>query len=197
MKKTFDKSRPLSWSAYSSFKFDKEQWYRKYVLGLKQEENKEMIFGKTLATALENGTCDISDLVKKLPFKKEHPFQVKFGKIPLIGFADDFDTSTFKVLNEVKTGRKEWTQKRADEHGQFDMYLLMNWISNKIKPEDVECALHWLPTVESDDFRTVSFVQPIQVHSFQTKRTMGQIINFGSDINRTYREMEEYCQFHD
>jgi len=196
MKKTFDKTRPLSWSAISSFEYDPEQWYRKYVLNQKDDETKEMIFGKKLATALETGTCDIPDLVEKLPFKKEHPFKVVFGKIPLIGFADDFDTKTFRALNEVKTGKKPWTQKRADEHGQFDMYLLMNYITNKIRPEDVVCSLHWLPTQENGDF-TITFIEPVRVHTFRTKRTMAQVLNFGTKINRIYKEMEDYCQAHD
>lgn len=196
MKKMFDKTRPLSWSAISSFEYDPEQWYRKYVLNQKDDETKEMMFGKALATALEKGTCDIPDLVKKLPHTKEHPFKVMFGKIPLIGFADDFDNKTFTSLNEVKTGKKPWTQKRVDEHGQFDMYLLMNYITNKVKPEDVDCMLHWLPTQENGDF-SISFVNPITVYSFSTKRTMQDILNFGSKINTIYKEMEKYCQNHE
>ncbi len=197
MKKTFDKKRPLSWSAISSFEYDPEQWYRKYVLGERDSETKEMIFGKKLSEALENGTCDIKELVEKLPYTKEHPFKVKFGSIPLIGFADDFDRVNFTTLNEVKTGRKEWTQKRADEHGQIDMYLLMNFLINKIRPEDVRCFLHWLPTVESDDFKGVDFIYPIEVRTFETRRNMQQILAFGSRINRVYKEMEAYCQNHE
>ncbi len=195
MKKSFDKARPLSWSAISSFEYNPEQWYRKYVLNEKDPETKEMIFGKKLANELENGTCDIPELVKKTPYKKEHPFKVMFGKIPLIGFCDDFDTTTFKVLNEVKTGKKDWDQKRADLHGQFDMYLLMNYITNKIPPEEVVCTLHWLPTQENGDFN-ISFIEPIKVQSFTTKRTMAQILAFGSRINRIYKEMEDYAQSH-
>lgn len=195
-KKTFDKSRPLSWSAISSFEYDPEQWYRKYVLNQKDDETKEMIFGKKLATALELGKCDIKDLVEKLPHKKEHPFKVMFGKIPLIGFCDDFDDKNFTTLNEVKTGKKPWTQKRADEHGQIDMYLLMNFITNKIRPEDVKCAIHWLPTQENGDF-SITFIEPVKVHTFHTKRTMAQILAFGARINRVYQEMETYCKLHD
>lgn len=193
MKPTFDKTRPLSWSAISSFEYDPEQWYKKYVLKEEQEETKEMLFGKKLATALELGRCEIPDLVAKLPYKKEHPFKVVFGKIPLIGFADDFDHKTFRTLNEVKTGKKTWDQKRADEHGQFDMYLLMNYITNKVPPEEVRCFLHWLPTQDNGDF-TISFIEPIRVHTFETKRTMAQVLGFGARINRVYREMELYCQ---
>lgn len=196
MDKKFDKNRPLSWSAISSFEYNPEQWYKKYVLGERDEETKEMIFGKVLANKLECGTCDIPELVKKLPFKKEHPFKVMFSGIPLIGYADDFDDKTFKELNEVKTGKKPWDQKRVDEHGQLTMYCLMNYITNKIKPEDVVCRLHWLPTKENGDF-SISFVEPIVVHSFETKRTMLDIANFGIKIKRIVKEMEEYAEKHE
>ncbi len=194
-KKLFDKSRKLSWSAISSFEYDPEQWYRKYVLGEEQKETPEMRFGKKLADELENGKCTISELVKKLPYKKEHEFSVMFGTINLVGFADDFDHRTFKVLNEVKTGKKAWDQKRVNGHRQFDMYLLMNYITNKIKPEEVKCSLHWIPTQDNGDF-TISFVEPIQVHTFETKRTMHDILLFGQRIKNTFLAMEEYAKNH-
>lgn len=189
------KARDFSWSQLSSFEYDPEQWYTRYVLGQKDEPTNEMLFGRDLATALETNTCNIPDLVKKLPFKKEHPFKVKFGDMTLVGFADDFDHESFLHLNEVKTGKAPWTQKRADEHGQFDMYLLMNYITNKIRPEEVACSLHWVPTKQNGDF-SISFVEPIVVHTFSTKRTMQDILVFGTRINRVYKEMGEYIKNH-
>jgi len=79
---------------------------------------------------------------------------------------------------------------------QFGMYLLMNYITNKVRPEDVTCRLHWLPTKENGDF-TIDFIEPVRVHTFVTRRNMAQILAFGSKINRIYGEMEAYCQAHD
>ena len=191
----FDKKRPMSWSSYSSFKYDPEQWFKKYVLGEKEPESKEMAFGKVLAQQLEDGTCTIKDLTKHLTNKKEHPFKVMFGNIPLVGFADDFCDKSFKKLNEVKTGKREWTQGRVDEHGQFNFYLLMNFITNKIRPEDVQCRLFWLPTQDNGDF-SISFVEPIVPQIFNTKRSMSDILKTASDIKKTWGDMEEYVQQH-
>jgi hypothetical protein len=185
--------RPFSWSQLSSWEYDHEQWYKKYILNEKPEDNKEMAFGRKLAEALEYGTCEIKELVDKLPYKKEHPFKVNFNGITLCGWADDFDDKTFKVLNEVKTGKKAWTADRVKKHGQIDMYLLMNYITNKIKPEDVKCTLHWLPTSENGDF-SLDFVRPIVVHSFPTKRTMRDILAFGARVNAARAEMITYIQ---
>ncbi len=196
--RTFDKTRPLSWSAISSFEYDKEQWYEKYVLGIKPEENKEMKFGKEFAKSIEDGTCDEKynvDLLRRLAKKKEHQFQVMFAGIPLVGYADAFCTESFKVLDEIKTGKKPWDQKRADEHGQIDMYLLMNLITNKIRPEDVKCTIYWLPTQENGDF-SISLVSPAVVYPFQTKRTTADVLKFGSYIKQVYKDMQLYAATH-
>lgn len=218
-KVTFNKKRPLSWSAMSSFEYDKEQWWFKYCLhGDCRRDNEEtgekafcvvagcadhncpvvkttveMEFGKKFAKSIEDGTCSVPELMAKLKGKKEFPFKnIMFGDIELVGFADDFCPETFRKLDEVKTGKKKWDQKRVDGHGQIDMYLLMNFIQNKIRPEEVVCDLHWIPTQDNNDF-SISFVVPIKVHSFRTKRTTQDVLNFGARIKRVFREMEEYA----
>lgn len=197
-KPTFDKSRPLSWSAISSFEYDKEQWYRKYVLGERDEENAEMRFGKKIGERWASDPTYLPSVSRLNVF--EHPFKVMFGKIPMIGFADNFCTETNARLKELKTGVKAWDQKRANEHGQIDMYLLMNYITNKVDPSTVECELVWLPTKrkESGDFKVeIDFRDdPVVPQVFRTKRTMAQILAFGARINRVYGEMEAYAQAH-
>lgn len=219
MKPTFNKKRPLSWSSLSSFEYDAEEWYVKYcihgdcrretddeeafcvVAGCADPDcpvvktTKEMMFGKYFALSIEDGTCSISELMEKLKGKKEHPFKVKFDGIELVGYADDFDDKNFKTLNEVKTGKKKWDQKRADEHKQIDMYLLMNYLINKIPPEKVKCFLHWLPTQDNGDF-SITFIEPVKVHTFETKRDMIQILKFGAEIKKTRAAMEAYCLAH-
>lgn len=220
LKPTFDKNRPLSWSAISSFEWDPEQWYQKYVVHQNcrraNEEfckgfctvtggpdfrcpvvatSKEMLFGKALADSIEDGTCTVPGLLAGLQARKEFPFKCMFGKIPLIGFGDAFCEDTFRILDEVKSGKKKWDQKRADAHGQIDMYLLQNWIMHKIPPEEVACTLHWVPTQENQDF-TISFVEPVIVQRFPTKRTMRQVLAFGMRINKIYKAMEKYAQSH-
>jgi len=190
------KERALSWSQISSFEYDPEQWFQGYFMEQKSAENAEMKFGKYVGEKLASDP-------KYLPFvprlsKFEHEFRVVFGKIPLVGFADSFCALERKKLYEYKTGVKKWDQKRADTHGQIDMYLLMHYITTKIRPEEVACKLVWLPTKrsESGDFEvTISFIEPIEDNHkvFNTKRTMKDILAFGSRINSVYKKMEEYA----
>ncbi|HEY9826368.1 MAG TPA: hypothetical protein V6D19_13045 [Stenomitos sp.] len=191
-----DQKRPLSWSSISSWEYNPEEWFKRYILKEKTEETVEMAFGKKLATELETNTCTIPDLVQHLKNKKEHKFLVKFNDIPLIGFADDFCTKTFRELNELKTGKKEWDQKRVDTHQQFDMYLLMNYITNRIPPEEVRCRLFWLPTVDSMDFSIQFRDNPPTPIIFETSRTMRDIVEFGAKIKRIYAEMQKYVENH-
>lgn len=194
MKPTFDKKRPLSWSAISSFEYDPEQWYKKYVLRQEEEKSKEMEFGSLIGKKLETDPTYLPDVIRHS--KMEHAFNVVFNKIPLVGYADSFCDKTFRKLAEFKTGKKEWTQKRADEHGQIDMYLLMNFITNKVKPEDVEVTLVWLPTQDNGDF-SISFIPNMKPIPFKTKRTTKQVLEFGARIKRTYLAMEKYAENHE
>lgn len=190
-KPTFNIHYPLSWSSYSQWKYSKEDWYKRYILKEKTPETQEMKFGKLLATELETGTCKIPLLTQILTNRKEHGFKVMMGDIPLTGFADDFCSITFKELNEVKTGKKEWDQKRCDNHGQFDFYLLMNFITNKVPPENVHCRLFWLPTEVKGDF-SIGFKEPLKVRVFHTKRTTDDIVKFSEKIKKTWIEMQKY-----
>jgi hypothetical protein len=186
----FLKNRPLSWSAISSFEYDPDQWYRKYILGEKDPETKEMRFGKTVGERLASDP-NYLHTVPRLPIF-EYKLEATYADIPMIGFMDTFCPDT-PAMGEYKTGKKAWDQKRADSHGQIDMYLLMLYLTQKIKPEQVKCHLHWLPTQENGDF-TISFVSPIRVRSFETKRTMKDLLVFGSRIRTTVENMQEYAK---
>lgn len=195
----FLKDRPLSWSAISSFEYDPEQWYRNYYLGQKDPANKEMIFGSRFATAAENGKpmAKITMLCKM-----EQEFNVVFNKIPLKGFADTFCTKTKKRTGEYKTGKYKsngdpaWTQKRVDEHGQITLYALMNYVKHKMRPEDCEFFLEWIPTAEDGSFN-IYIIDPNDVKHFVTKRTMKDLLDFGMRINRTVDAMQAYVRNHE
>lgn len=199
----FLEARPLSHSALEAWKYSPASWYRKYILGVKDPENPEMKFGKVFALSCENRS-PLAPVT--LLSKMEHPFKVAFGKIHLVGYVDSFDDKKFKNLREYKTGARPWDQKRADNHKQFDMYLLMNYITNKVMPHEVYCELQWIPTKkvtrENGDFSgddyTIEFAHnPPVVHTFPTRREMKDILAFGVFINRTVLEMQDYVRNHD
>ncbi len=189
------KDRPLSWSQIASFRYSKEQWYKRYVLDEKQIETPELKFGKLIGERIEKDPTYLPQIPRHN--KMEHPFSVMFDGIKMVGYADSFCTETNKKLLEFKTGVKEWNQKRVDSHQQIDMYCLMNYITNKVRPEDMEIQLIWLPTKkkESGDFSVeIDFVDEQNIKVFNTKRTMRDILKFGQEIKQTLKEMEEYLE---
>jgi hypothetical protein len=192
----YNKKREISWSFLSSFEYDPEQWYKKYVLNEPQPTTPEMLFGKEVGKKLETDPT-------YLPFvkrhnKMEHCWKVKLNKkVKLVGYADSFCVETNRKLYEFKTGKAMWTQSRADKHGQITMYCLMNYLKNGIKPEEMEIELVWLPTRQKND-GSIIFVQPIEkaVKRFKTKRTMVDIVKFIDYINETLVKMDQYCYNH-
>lgn len=187
------KNRPLSWSAISSFRYNPDEWYEKYILGKPTETSKEMEFGKAVGKKLETDPTYLPHIPRLN--KMEHGWTVCFSGIHLTGFADSFCTITNKSLKEYKTGKKVWDQKRVDEHGQITLYCLMNYITNKIRPEDTEIELIWMPTKENGDF-SISFIEPIEKNTkfFKTKRTILDIMIFGKYIVDTVEDMKEYLR---
>jgi hypothetical protein len=75
--------RPLSWSAISSFEWNREQWFAKYVTGEKPVDTPELIFGKEVDERLQEDPTFLPEIVRyeELQFKME----CKLGKYALIG----------------------------------------------------------------------------------------------------------------
>lgn len=192
--KAFLTKRPLSWSAISSFEYNPEQWYQNYVIGNQEPASREMLFGTKVGTFLATDPQYLPQVPRYPVF--ELPMKCNFGKIPMVGYADGWDEARLH-LGEYKTGKRLWDQKRADTHGQIDMYLLLLYIIHDIRPETVQAYLHWLPTEDDGDF-TIQFTNPRNpvVHTFPTKRTMKQVIAFGQRVNATVKAMELYAKNH-
>lgn len=185
----------VSWSSYSCFKRDPEEWYDVYVLGYSRT-SPELEFGKRVADSMETDK-------PMAPFTRlaivEYEFDTKLGTIPLIGSADTFapPARTKKRCKggEFKTGRLAWDQKRVDEHGQLTFYSLLLWLQDLIMPEDIEWFLEWAPTQkeENGDFRhVITFVPGVPIKKFYTVRTMKQCLKLASDIKQTHWEMMQY-----
>jgi len=194
--KEFLQTRPLSWSAISSFEWDKEQWYQSYIMRAPFIASPEMEFGKKFADS-----CEVGKPMAPVTMlsKMEQKFNVVFNGIPLVGYADTFDDVTKRETGEYKTGVKKWDQKRVDGHGQITMYALMNFITNGAKPDECKFFLEWIPTTRTanGDFSvTIALKQPVKVHKFYTKKTMADILLFGVLINKVVLEMQKYVRAH-
>lgn len=201
----------ISWSMYSSWKYDPEKWYRTYCLGIKSS-SAELTFGSAVADSMNtaNPLCAFERLnVKKDGTHDEHEFDTYLGdgkkKIHLIGSVDSSESvkkykkgKKFKA-RELKTGVRPWDQERADNHGQLKFYSLCFYLQDKINPEDIEWELSWFPTKkqESGDFNhIITFIDSTKPVKFKVKVTMTQILELAADIKKTMEEMVQYVNNH-
>lgn len=185
------KSRPLSWSAISSFEYDPSQWYDTYILGNRQS-SREMTFGSKIDKQFQDDPTFFPTIPRGE--KIQYKMKVNFSGIPLVGVPDILSFEKEQMLADLKTGKKLWDKKRADETGQLSMYLLLIYITHKIKPEKFKCYIHWLPTQDNGDF-SISLVKDCKPITIETKRTMADLLRFGERINTTVRAMDEYIKF--
>lgn len=198
----FLQTRPLSWSAIGSFVWDKEQWYTKYILGLEQLQTPELIFGKKFADS-----CEAKKPLSPVTIlsKMEHELLFNIGDIPMIFYSDTFDDVTLRETGEYKTGVKKWDKKRVDEHGQITLGALGNFIVNKVKPEECNLWLEWMPTQKipkaNGDYKgfdyEIDFIDPKDVRRFNTRRTTRDVLMFGVYVKQVVKEMQEYVRAHD
>ena len=193
----YNDKRPLSWSALSSFAYSRERWFETYVLGIKQTSI-ELSFGNDVDKRLQSDPTFLPE-VERYPII-QHAMKAQVADIPLVGYADGFDPHTLR-LKDDKTGKKEWTQERADETGQLTMYALLLYLTEKIKPEDVKLYISWLPTVEVKEKGMLKRKEnglitfrddPVVPVVFETRRTMKDILLFGGLIQSTFKEIDEY-----
>ena len=192
-KKKMNLKRPLSWSAISSFLYDKEQWYSKYILGIKETPSAEMLLGKEIGERLATDTSYLPQ-VPRLPHF-EYKLETTYEGIPLIGYIDSFCPVERKLL-EFKSGKKAWDQERVDNHDQISMYLFLYNLMTGTPPEEIKCGLIWLPTMETGDFK-ISLIEPVKARLFLTRRRRVDIEHFGVKLIKTWKAMQKYCEEHE
>ena len=184
-----DLTRPLSWSAISSFRYNPEQWYKKYVLKEEQPASPAMLFGNYVGNLLATDPTYLPQVPRAEIF--EYALTPRLGDIPLVGYIDSY--TPHHTLHEYKTGQPLWSQNRADSHQQVDMYLLQLYLTDGVKPSEITPTIHWLPTQENSDF-TVSLRSETAIHSFHTPRSMFQLLSFGQQVQKTWQDMQEYAK---
>jgi len=192
LKKLYD--TPVNWSSISSFRWNKENWFRNFILG-ERATSPEMTFGSYIDKKIQNDP----NFMPKLPrFEMmQHHMKVVFNGLTLMGTPDGINIKKNKMLIDYKTGVKEWNKKRAEEHGQLLMYLLLIYITMKIRPEEFDCYIYWLPTKKEEDGNfdiKVSLISETDFKTFKCKHTMTEILKFGTYIKETFKEMEEYIK---
>lgn len=183
------RNRPYSWSQHSAWEYDKFAWYDRYILGNSTPSTPALEFGKKFADSVEWGTPMAPVIIYPIV---EHGLKAKLDDLELVGYLDSWDPEN-KKLAEYKTGVKKWDQKRVDNHHQLTFYALLHYLVDGIKPEDIEMVLQWLPTCVRADY-SYGFVDPAEIHTFTTTRTMRDVLQLATEIKATRKAMEKYVE---
>ncbi len=156
----------LSYSGWSLWLRDKEQYRKKYYRNEKLPENPEMLFGKKVAEQLESN----DPLLAHVPRYPEPEFEMKVevAGVPITGYLDSFDPDIPAFL-EFKTGHTNykgdapWDRVKVAKHEQLPFYSLL--IETQFGKVQNKCSLIWLETVFKDKvqlFQGVTFGLSIQ-----------------------------------
>jgi len=89
------KERPASFSFFSSWEYNKNEWYDNYILGNKKESNAAMEFGTLVGDSIGTPNSMVPTLVP--PGVKEYEMRANIGEIYLVGYADHFDPATLTL----------------------------------------------------------------------------------------------------
>lgn len=118
----------LSYSAYSLWKKNKDQFRQRYYEGEKPFETAETIFGKKIAKQLEQGVKINGVITGDRP---EYCIEVELEPgLKLLGYLDNFIEKKLSVI-EYKTGHKDpsgkspWDQLKVRKHLQLVWYSLL------------------------------------------------------------------------
>ena len=184
------KYRPLSYSQLSSWEWDKEQWYDNYILGNRQPATPAMVAGNKYGDMLGRANSPVEEL-KDIGIC-EYKLTGNIDDIYMIGYVDGWMENEL-ILHENKTSDnpKRWSQKKVDEHKQIDMYLLLLFLQEKIKPEDVTCYLNFIQLDRGGDM-IYRLSDPLVWHQFPTKRTSVDLLRYAHYVKDTVADMEKY-----
>ena len=181
-------TRPLSYSQLASWEYNKEEWYRNYILGKRSPASAEMLAGTTIGDQIGTETCPLG--LANIGIK-EYALLGMVDDIKLVGYIDIYNPET-KHLHENKTSPnvKRWNQRKADEHGQLTMYALLLEQQEGTPPEQIAMYLNFVPLRLAGV--TYTTYTPIVWKQYETRRTSEQVAAYKDYIRQTVKAMQEY-----
>lgn len=206
----------MSFSSMSLFEMSREKWANQYLFGKKQRISRNMAYGSMLASGMEHDKLSgdpILDLMMvKLPrydladkivedkngvevlYKHDGktykvPYMTdKKEKIPLLAKPDTMSFDGLKFA-EYKTSVRNWTQKMVDESGQLTFYATAIWLKTKKIPHDIKLINVVVNYGEGGALSPTG-----EILTFETKRTMTDILKMTARIRRNWKEIKKFCE---
>jgi len=195
----------LSYSAYSLWKKDKEAFRRRYYDNEKPFETAETIFGKSIATHLEELKSIDGLTVYSHP---EYKIEVELNGLNILGYLDSFDPARFR-FKEFKTGhlnpqgKAPWDKVKVQKHEQLVFYSML--IEMRHGRVDPLCELSWMETefvnksmkfeghilhAESRELRLTGKIQTFKrkIFKWEREKLKKEIIKIAKEISDDYKK---------
>lgn len=200
---------PKSHFSYSQWRVWKcegpKSYAMKYIYFLTDETNPRMTLGKQVHEMIESDTPHEDPVMEHLRVflpqypLKEFNLEAQFNGIKLVGKPDGLDLDN-KIVGEYKTASGGWNKAMADcvapmsqyykNGAQLTWYALLLHLNYGWKPEDIRFELTSIPTVWEEG----EMPKPTgHIETFETRRTMRDMLNMGKDIVETWKEVGIFC----
>jgi hypothetical protein len=180
----------LSWSQLALLEKSEYEYVVRYVYGEGIKMHPLLKLGKAFAEAVELEQeelpldFEIAKLLMPKFEKKEFTLKGMVDDVPILGVLDGFDEKDL-VIHEIKTGTFEWTQNYVDKFGQLTFYAMLVYLNYGRLPNKI--FLYWIPS----KLEIGEFVLTSDIKTFETKRTMEDLLDIGVRIKKAWKRIQE------
>lgn len=147
----------LSYSAWSLWSKNRDQFRDRYYEGKKGFSTLETVFGKEIGKMLEDNHGDLAHVPRYSEPEYDISIDIEWDgtTVRILSYLDSFDPEECQIL-EYKTGHLSkdgsvpWDQTKVENHKQLDWYsMAVNEQHGRVHPE---CVLVWMETDWMEDF---------------------------------------------
>lgn len=192
----------ISWSQLDLIETNERGYCQKYFEGKERVSNISEEFGSEIGLIMEGQDTDdpIAELLRATIVRYKHPeFEMHAtmksqGKdIPLFGKLDSYDGEPEHSIEEYKTGKIPWSQKKAEKHGQPLFYATMVYLREKVIPQKIgltwaETEEYWAETEYKIALTGKVERYPLTYTENDVLKMMGRIAKGAKRIDALYRE---------
>lgn len=188
----------ISWSQLDLFEKSPAKYAERYLYGVKNRINRGMGFGKTMATALEEGGLagdPVMDLmIVRLPKFDLMDIEQRAaipGKEPIpILFRPDTARLDLSGFKEYKTGQERWTKRQVDQNGQITFYAMGIYLKTGKVPSDIE--LVHVETEAEEGTGRIGATGKIYRHP--TSRSLVDVLAMIGRTTRAWKGIKALCE---
>jgi hypothetical protein len=182
----------LSWSQRELWMKSQKEYIKRYFEGAEGFSSKYTAYGSKIGRAVESRDFfDLTDAEKKavaqLPRQDNYEKKILSTDVgiympyPYLAYIDAC-SEDLSIIDEYKTGKTGWTQRKASNHGQIKDYALLVW---KITGKIPLCRLFWIETNEDgQDLEATG-----RVERFEVQFTEEQLLDNEKRIAETVQEI--------